>query len=134
MDFVTGLPVSKNQYDAIWVVVDRFSKSAVFIPMRENWEMKKLAEAYIRFVVKRFGIPTSIVSDRDPRYLSRFWQELQREFGTKLSFSTAFHPMTDGQTERTIQTLEDMLRACVLQFQGSWVDRVLLQQQLSYEH
>ena len=86
--------------------------------------MKKLAEAYIRFVVKRFGIPTSIVSDRDPRYLSRFWQELQREFGTKLSFSTAFHPMTDGQTERTIQTLEDMLRACMLQFQGSWVDRL----------
>ena len=124
MDFVTGLPVSKNGYNAIWVIVDRLSKAAVFIPMRDDWEMSQLAAAYVKHVVKKFGIPSSIISDRDPRYMSEFWDTMQREFGTQLRFSTAYHPMTDGQTERTIQTLEDMLRACVLQFQGSWVDRL----------
>ena len=126
MDFVTGLPVSRNRYNSIWVIVDRFSKAAVFLPIRDDWGAEKLAEEYVSQVVKRFGIPSSIISDRDPKFRAQFWQSLQREFGTQLRFSTAFHPMTDGQTERTIQTLEDMLRACVLQFQGSWVDRLAL--------
>ena len=82
--------------------------------------MDQLADAYVREVIRLHGVPRDIVSDRDSRFLSRFWEKLQLAFGTKLKFSTAFHPATDGQTERTIQTLEDMLRACALEFAGSW--------------
>ena len=81
---------------------------------------------YVNEVVRLHGVPLSIVSDRDPRFTSRFWLSLQRELGTKLNFSTAFHPQTDGQSERTIQTLEDMLRACILEFRGSWDEHVAL--------
>ena len=82
--------------------------------------MKQLADLYIREIVRLHGIPTSIVSDKDVRFTSKFWRSVQRARGTKLDFCTAFHPQTDGQSERTIQTLEDMLRACVLDFGGSW--------------
>ncbi|MBM1124178.1 DDE-type integrase/transposase/recombinase, partial [Klebsiella pneumoniae] len=77
-------------------------------------------------IVRLHGTPCSIVSDRDPRFTSRFWSSLQTALGTKVSMSTAFHPQSDGQTERTIQTLEDMLRACVLDFGGSWEDHLHL--------
>ncbi|CAH9119792.1 unnamed protein product [Cuscuta europaea] len=120
MDFVGGLPLTKSGKDKIWVIVDRLTKTARFIPMNETWSMDKLARAYIQHVVKYHGVPRDIVSDRDSRFLSQFWRELQAAMGTKLKLSTAFHPMTDGQTERTIQTLEDMLRACILDLQGSW--------------
>ena len=83
--------------------------------------MDCLAELYINEIVKLHGVPVTIVSDRDPRFTSRFWPKLQNALGTTLHFSTAFHPQTDGQSERTIQTLEDMLRACVLDFKGYWV-------------
>ncbi|KAL5543511.1 hypothetical protein UlMin_007295, partial [Ulmus minor] len=79
-----------------------------------------LADLYVREIVRLHGVPKSIVSDRDARFTSKFWRSVQRAMGTKLNFSTAFHPQTDGQSERTIQTLEDMLRACVLDFGGSW--------------
>ena len=82
--------------------------------------MDKLAELYIQEIVRLHGIPISIVSDRDARFTSAFWKSLHQAMGTKLKFSTTFHPQTDGQTERTIQTLKDMLRACVLDFQSSW--------------
>ena len=82
--------------------------------------MEQLAETYIREIVRLHGIPKSIVSDRDSKFTSTFWKSVHRSLGTQLNFSTAFHPQTDGQSERTIQTLEDMLRACVLDFQGSW--------------
>ena len=108
----------------IWVIVDRLTKSAHFIPMRDTWSKRQLAVAYQAHVLKLHGIPKSIVSDRDSRFISKFWQELQTALGTKLKMSTAFHPATDGQTERTIQTLKDMLRACVLEFGGSWEDRL----------
>ena len=81
--------------------------------------MEKLAQLYVDEIVRLHGVPVSIVSDRDPRFTSRFWPSLQATLGTCL-FSTAFHPQTDGQSERTIQTLEDMLRACVMEFKGSW--------------
>ena len=122
MDFVTCLPKSKSGNDTIWVVVDRLTKSAVFIPMKETWKMEQLAKAYIKHVVRLHGVPKDIVSDRDSRFLSNFWKSVQKNFGTTLKMSTAFHPATDGQTERTIQTLEDMLRACVIDFQGGWED------------
>jgi len=88
--------------------------------------VKQLAKKYVDEVVRLHGVPNLIFSDRDPRYLAKFWQRLQEAFGTRLNYSTSFHPATDGQTERTIQTLEDMLRACVLEFQGSWEQHLSL--------
>ena len=82
--------------------------------------MEKLAQLYVDEIVRLHGVPVSIVSDRDPMFTSRFWPSLQTPLGTRLHFSTAFHPQTDGQSERPIQTLEDMLRACVMEFKGSW--------------
>ncbi|KAK5819938.1 hypothetical protein PVK06_024973 [Gossypium arboreum] len=120
MDFVSGLPLSASKKDAVWVVVDRLTKSAHFVPVRTDFSMDKLAELYVSQIVRLHGVPISIVSDRDPRFTSRFWKKLQEALGTKLHFSTAFHPQTDGQSERIIQILEDMLRCCVLEFSGSW--------------
>ncbi|KAK5839973.1 hypothetical protein PVK06_008833 [Gossypium arboreum] len=120
MDFVSGLPLSASKKDAIWVVVDRLTKSAHFIPVRTDFSLEKLAELYVSQIVRLHGVPISIVSDRDPRFTSRFWKKLQEALGTKLHFSTAFHPQTDGQSERIIQILEDMLRCCILEFSGSW--------------
>ncbi|GJX15082.1 putative reverse transcriptase domain-containing protein [Tanacetum coccineum] len=120
MDLVTKLPRSSSGYDAIWVIVDRLTKSAHFLPIREDYKTEKLARIYINEIVARHGVPVSIISDRDGRFASHLWQALQKALGTKLHMSTAYHPETDGQSERTIQTLEDMLRACVMDFGGSW--------------
>ena len=119
MDFVVGLPRTRSGRDAVWVIVDRLTKSAHFLAINVSFSLDQLARMYVNEVVSRHGIPMSIVSDRDPRFTSRFWKQLQRALGTKLSFSTAFHPQTNGKSERTIQTLEDMLRACVIEFTGS---------------
>ena len=126
MEFVCGLPRSPKNHDAIWVVVDRLTKSAHFIPIRMNYSLDKLAEIYINEIVRLHGVPASIVSDRYSRFTSGFWDSLQKALGTKLNFSIACHPQTDGQFERTIQTLEDMLRACALDFKGSWNDYLTL--------
>ncbi|GJR28724.1 putative nucleotidyltransferase, ribonuclease H [Tanacetum coccineum] len=126
IDFVTGLPTTQKRHDAIWVVVDRLTKSAHFLPIRKNYGISKLAEIFRQEIVRLHGTPTSIVSDRDPKFTSRFWKGLQKAWGTRLKFSTAFHPQTDGQSERTIQTLEDMLRACALEWTGSWDEYLCL--------
>ncbi|KAC9449874.1 hypothetical protein E3N88_45822 [Mikania micrantha] len=120
MDFITKLPRTSSGYDTIWVIVDRLTKSAHFLPIKEADKTEKLAKLYLKEIVSRHGVPVSIISDRDSRFTSRFWQSLQTALGTRLDMSTAYHPQTDGQSERTIQTLEDMLRACVLDFGGSW--------------
>ncbi|GJT50114.1 putative reverse transcriptase domain-containing protein [Tanacetum coccineum] len=112
MDFVTKLPRTQSGNDTIWVIVDRLTKSAHFLPMRK-WTLgggDKLARLYLKEVVTRHGIPVSIICDRDPRFTSNFWRSFQKAMGTRLDMSTAYHPETDGQSERTIQTLEDMLR------------------------
>ncbi|GJY30873.1 putative reverse transcriptase domain-containing protein [Tanacetum coccineum] len=126
MDFVTKLPKSPQGYDTIWVIVDRLTKSAIFVPMRETDPLEKLAKLYLKEVVARHGIPVSIICDRDPRFASRFWRTLQKALGTSLDMSTTYHPETDGQSERTIQTLEDMLRACVIDFGKGWVNHLPL--------
>ncbi|GJT03437.1 putative reverse transcriptase domain-containing protein [Tanacetum coccineum] len=126
MDFVTKLPRSSQGYDTIWVIVDRLTKSAIFIPMKETDPLEKLARLYLKEVVTRHGIPVSIICDRDPRFASNFWRSLQKALGTSLDMSTAYHPQTDGQSERTIQTLEDMLRACVIDFGNGWVKHLPL--------
>ncbi|GKD47985.1 putative reverse transcriptase domain-containing protein, partial [Tanacetum coccineum] len=121
MDFVIKLPKSLQGYDTIWVIVDRLTKSAIFTPIRETDSMEKFRRMYLKEVVTRHGIPVSIICDRDPRFESNFWRSLQKALGTSLDMSTAYHPQTDGQSERTIQTLEDMLRACVIDFGNGWV-------------
>ncbi|GJS00573.1 putative reverse transcriptase domain-containing protein [Tanacetum coccineum] len=126
IDFVTKLPKSSQGYDTIWVIVDRLTKSAIFIPMKETDPLEKLARMYLKEVVTRHGIPVSIICDRDPRFASNFWRSLQKALGTSLDMSTAYHPQTDGQSERTIQTLEDMLRACVIDFGNGWVKHLPL--------
>ncbi|GKC08222.1 putative reverse transcriptase domain-containing protein [Tanacetum coccineum] len=133
MDFVTKLPKTANGYDTIWVIIDRLTKSAHFLPMRENDPMERLMKLYMKDVVTRHGVPVSIISDRDGRFTSLFWQALRKALGTRLDMSTSYHPETDGQSERTIHTLEDMLRACVLDFGKSW-DRHLLLVEFSYNN
>ena len=133
IDFVTGLPRTQRQHDVIWVIVDRLTKSAHFLPVNVEDSLEKLAQLYVDEIVRLHGVPVSIVSDRDPSFTSRFWPSLQTTLGTRLHFSTAFHPQTDGQSERTIQTLEDMLRACVMEFKGSW-DTHLALMELSYNN
>ena len=120
MDFVTGLSWTQRQHDAIWAIVDRLTKSAHFLSVNVEDSLEKLAQLYVDEIVRLHGVPVSIVSDLDPRFTSRFSPSLQTALGTRLHFSTAFHPQTDGQSKRTIQTLEDMLRACVMEFKGSW--------------
>nr|GEY67376.1 putative reverse transcriptase domain-containing protein [Tanacetum cinerariifolium] len=128
-----GLPRTPSGYDSIWVIVDRLTKSAHFLPVKTTDNMEKLAQLYLKEVVCRHGVPISIISDRDSKFTSRFWRSLQEALGTRLDMSTAYHPETDGQSERTIQTLEDMLRACVMDFGGSW-DRHLPLVEFSYNN
>ncbi|GKG34865.1 reverse transcriptase domain-containing protein, partial [Tanacetum coccineum] len=103
-------------YDTIWVIVDRLTKSVIFTPMRETDPLDKPARLYLKEVVTRHGIPVLIICDRDPRFAYNFWRSLQNALGTNLDMSTVYHPQTDRQSERTIQTLEDMLRACAIDF------------------
>ena len=124
MDFVTHLPRTFRGHDTIWVIVDRLTKSAHFLAMNLKMSMVKLAQLYIKEIVRLHGVPSRIVSDRDPRFTSRFWQTLQGALGSKLTMSSVYHPQTDGQSERTIQSLEDLLRMCILDHLGAW-DEVL---------
>nr|GEZ36330.1 putative reverse transcriptase domain-containing protein [Tanacetum cinerariifolium] len=126
MDFVTKLPKLSQGYNTIWVIVDRLTKSAIFTPIKETDPMDKLARIYLKEVVMRHGIPVSIISDRDSRFASNFWRSLQNALGTRLDMSTAYHPKTDGQSERTIQTLEDMLCANAIDFRKGWVNHLPL--------
>ncbi|KAL8113741.1 hypothetical protein AgCh_020872 [Apium graveolens] len=126
MDFVTGLPRTKTNHDAIWVIIDRLTKSAHFLPINERYTVDKLVDIYLKEIVVRHGVPVAIVSDRDPRFNSRFWRSFQECVCTKLNMSIAYHPQTDGQSERTIQTLEDMLRVCAINFKGNWNDHLPL--------
>ncbi|KAL0561346.1 hypothetical protein IC582_001771 [Cucumis melo] len=120
MDFITGLPKTLKGYTVIWVVADRLTKSAHFVPGKSTYTASKWGQLYMTEIVRLHGVPVSIISDRDARFTSKFWKGLQLALGTRLDFSTAFHPQTDCQTERLNQILEDMLRACVLEFSGSW--------------
>ncbi|GJY09791.1 putative reverse transcriptase domain-containing protein [Tanacetum coccineum] len=133
MDFVTKLPKTPTGHDTIWVIVDHLTKSAHFIPTRATDSMETLTRLYIKEIVSRHGVPISIISDRDSHFTSRFWQSLQNALGTQLDMSITYHPETDGQSERTIQTLEDMLRACVIDFRKGW-DKHLSLVEFSYNN
>ncbi|GJT70813.1 putative reverse transcriptase domain-containing protein [Tanacetum coccineum] len=133
VDFRLRTPRPKWFYDSIWVIVDRLTKSAHFLPMKKTDSIEKLAQLYLKEIVCKHGVPTSIISDRDSLFTSRFWKSLQEAMGTQLDMSTAYHPEIDGQSERTIQMLEDMLRAYVIDFGSSW-DRHLPLVEFSYNN
>ena len=120
MDFVTHLPQTPQRHDAVWVIVDRLTNSAYFLAVRMTFTLEEFFRLYIREIVRLHGVLVSIVLNRDPRFKAHFWKSFQKATGTRLTMSTAFHPQTDGQSKRTIQVLEDMLRACVLDHKGSW--------------
>ena len=102
MDFVGGLPRTKGGKDTIWVIVDRLTKSAHFLPLKKNKNSDFLSRLYVKEIVRIHGAPISIVSDRDTIFVSQFWKGMQASLGTRLNMSTTYHPQTDGQTERTI--------------------------------
>ncbi|GKE87379.1 putative reverse transcriptase domain-containing protein, partial [Tanacetum coccineum] len=126
MDFITKLPKLLQGFDTIWVIMDRLTKFAHFLLIRENDPLDKLARLYLNRIVARHGIPVSIICNRDWRFTSNFWKKFQKALGTDISMSIAYHPEIDGQSERTIQILEDMLRACVIDFGKGWVKHLPL--------
>jgi hypothetical protein len=133
MDFIVGLPHTRDGYDSIWVIVDRLTKVAHFIPVKTTYTGAKLAELYMSRIVCLHGVPKRIVSDRGTQFTSRFWGKLHESMDTKLNFSSAYHPQTDGQTERTNQILEDMLTSCALKHGGSW-DKSLPYAEFAYNN
>ncbi|WVZ53759.1 hypothetical protein U9M48_004660 [Paspalum notatum var. saurae] len=133
MDFIVGLPRTQSGFDSIWVIVDRLSKVAHFIPVKERYTGQDLAELFMARIICLHGVPKRILSDRGTQFTSRFWKKLHEAMGTKLDFSSAYHPQTDGQTERVNQILEDMLRACALSNKKSW-DKSLPYAEFSYNN
>jgi IS30 family transposase len=133
MNFIVGLPHTQAGYDSIWVIVDRLTKVTHFIPVKTTYSGAKLAEIYMSGIVCLHGVPKKIVSDRGSQFTFKFWEKLHESMDTKLNFSSAYHPQTDGQTERTNQILEDMLRACVLKYGKSW-DKSLTYVEFSYNN
>jgi hypothetical protein len=133
MDFIVGLPLTAHKYNLIWVIVDRLTKSAHFIPMNTNYNIQKYAEIYIAHVLCLHGVPKTNASDRGSQFVARFWEQLHASPGTHLIHSSAYHPQTDGQTERVNQILEDMLKACVMEYPGSW-DKNLSWAEFSYNN
>ncbi|WVZ80826.1 hypothetical protein U9M48_028273 [Paspalum notatum var. saurae] len=120
MDFIVGLPHTQKGYDSIWVIIDRFTKSAYFIPVKNRYHAQNCAEIYVSRIVSLHGVPKTITSDRGSLFISRFWEQLQAALGTKSIRSSAYHPQTSGQVERVNQILEDMLRACALTYSTKW--------------
>jgi hypothetical protein len=133
MDFIVGLPRTPAGYDSIWVIVDRLTKVAHFIPVKTTHSCARLAKLYMSRIVCLHGVPKKIVSDRGTQFTSRFWEKLHESMDTKLNFSSAYQPQTDGQTKRTNHILEDMLRACALKHGGSW-DKSLPYAEFSYNN
>jgi len=138
MNFVVGLPRNQWRIDVVWVIVDRLTKSAHFIPMMTTYSSEQLARIYICEIIRLHGVPLSIISDRGTQFTSRFWRAVQQKLDTRVKLSKTFHPETDGQSQRTIQILEDMLCACLYRFWGCLglvfaTCGVCLQQQLSVE-
>jgi hypothetical protein len=122
MDFIVGLPKAARGFDSIWVIIDRLTKTAHFLPVKTDHLVVVYAQLYIDRILSLHGVPKTVVSDRGPQFVSKFWKELHKSLGTKLLHSLAYHPQTSRQTERVNQILEDMLRACVLEFPQKWDD------------
>ena len=133
MDFIVGLPLTSRNHDSIWVIVDRLTKTAHFIAVHTTYSTKDYAELYLDRIVRLHGVPKTIISDRGSQFVARFWEQLHESLGTKLIRSSAYHPQTDGQTERVNQIVEDMLRACIIHFNKVW-DQCLALAEFSYNN
>jgi hypothetical protein len=120
MDFVVGLPRTPKGNDSVWVIVDHLTKVAHFVPVKTQHQTERLAELYVEHILRLHEAPKSIVSDRGPQFVAKFWRSFHKLMGTTLNYSTTFHPQTDGQIERVNQVLEDMLRACALTYGTDW--------------
>ena len=133
MDFIVGLPRTQKGYDSIWVIVDRLTKAAHFLPVKTTYLTKQYAELYMNRILSLHGVPKTIISDHGTQFIARFWEQLHASLGTRLIRSSAYHPQTDGQTERINQILEDMFRACVLAYPQKW-DQCLPLAEFSYNN
>jgi hypothetical protein len=133
MDFIVGLLRTQSEYDSIWVIVDRLTKVAHVIPVKTTYSGPQLVELYVLRIVYLHGVPKKIVSDRGMQFTLIFWERLHEAMDTQLHFSFAYHHQTDGQTERVNQILEDLLRACTLQYGRSW-DKSLSYAEFSYSN
>jgi IS30 family transposase len=133
MNFIVRLPTTQSGYDSIWVIVDRFSKVAHFIPVKTTYNRAKLVELYITRIVCLHRVPKKIISDRGTQFTSRFWEKLHEAMDTRLNFSSAYHPQTNGQTESVNQIIEDTLRACAFKDSKRW-DKCLPYVEFSYNN
>jgi transposase InsO family protein len=122
MDFITGLPRIGKQHDSIMVVVDKLMKAAHFIPLKTTHKAANVVDIFMREITRLHGVPKTIVSDRDPKFTSKFWKGLFKGFRTNLNFSTTYHPKSDGKTERVNQVIEDILRMYVMDKPSKWED------------
>jgi hypothetical protein len=133
IDFIVGLPLMASKFDLIWVIMDRLSKSAHFIPVHTHYDVRRYAEIYIAHVLCLHGVSKTIISDRGSQFVAHFWEQLHASLRTHLIHSSTYHPQTDGQTEQVNQIFENMLRACVMEYQGSW-DKNLPWAEFSYNN
>jgi hypothetical protein len=133
MDFIVGLPRTAKGFYSIWVIIDRLTNIAHFLPVKVKYPVITYAELYIARILSLHGVPKTIMSDRGPQFASKFWGELHKSLGTKFLHSSAYHPQTSAQTERVNEILEDMLRACVLEFPQKW-DECLPLAEFSYNN
>ena len=126
MDFVTHLPWTSRGHDVVWVIMDHLTKSSHFLAMRMTFTLEKFGRLYIRYIIRLHGVSVSTIPNQDPRFTTHFWKSFQRAMGTQLMMSTTFYPQKASQSKRTIQNLEDMLQACVLDLKGSWEEHLCL--------
>jgi hypothetical protein len=133
MDFIVGVPLTSCKFNSIWLIIDRHTKSAHFIPVHTFYRAEKYIELYISRILCLHGVPKTIISDRGPQFITRFWEQLHDSLETHLIHSSAYHPQIDGQTERVNQILEDMFQACVLNYPDKW-DKCLSLTEFSYNN
>jgi transposase InsO family protein len=133
MDFITGLPTTSRGFDSIWVIIDRLTKLAHFLPVKVKHSTVTLAKLYFEWILSLHGVPRTIVSDRGPQFVSKFCMELHKSLGTKVIHSSAYHPQISGQPERVNQILKDMLRSCALTYHDQW-DKCLPLAEFSYNN